>query len=107
MSFILVKPGRMINLDHVVGVEYQPANSGIDEETGEAFSYVATLTITLSSVRAEGIQNLEGKMLGSASVSEKIILYNKEANAVWAFFKNPNAQVYTSNHEPTIERNYQ
>lgn len=99
MSFILVQPNRMINLDQIVEIKYTPETSGFDEEENAPYSRVSELEITLTSVRVEKITGYDGDVQGAASESDTVWLRDKEADKVWAFFIDPSKKV-----DNTIER---
>lgn len=76
-------PRRLINLNHLVQVEYTPPESGIDDETGQPYQTRAQLTLTLSSVDYMEISRFDGETVGGVSVSDQVILRDDDAERVW------------------------
>ena len=74
---------RVINADHIVMVDYDPAHSGIDNESGEAYTRKSNCVITLTSVHVEIHTVYDGSADGCASESDTILLRDTAADRFW------------------------
>lgn len=82
-NLLKINPRRLINLNHLVQVEYTPPESGIDDETGQPYQTRAQLTLTLSSVDYMEISRFDGETVGGVAVSDQVILRDDDAERVW------------------------
>lgn len=94
MKYLIKK--TVINGDHIVKVDYEPANSGIDSESGEKYTSRSSCVITLSSVSLEEDTGYEGSILGVASVSDYIKLRDTDADRFWEVYSSDAYQVVTA-----------
>lgn len=76
----------VINSDHIVSVEYIPASSGIDDETGQPYNFKPRAYITTSAVKRDIEPGWDGSVAGVGTKSSVINLRGEQADRFWALY---------------------
>ena len=83
-QFIRLGDNLLLNLDHVVSIDYRPAKSGFDEDTQRSYSYPARLRFVTLALELEQACNYAGETIASASSSITYEATGEHAAQMWA-----------------------
>lgn len=109
MPFIQLTPEKIVNLKHIVSIDYTPAKSAFfdDEEQKEIPARLSCIIITLNSVTANPYCSWNEERQQYATESEVLKLWNRDD--LWQEFKSLSSakimaprQVSKADLEPTI-----
>ena len=78
---------RIINVAQIVQAVYDPADEGIDDETGRPYKHTSKCVITLTSVHLEERGDFDGNVTGTASASDTVTLRDKWADRFWTAYQ--------------------
>jgi len=78
---------RIINAAQIVQAVYDPADEGIDDETGRPYKHTSKCVITLTSVHIENHSTYDGDIDGTAVESDTVTLRDKWADRFWTAYQ--------------------
>lgn len=76
----------VINSDQIVGVLYIPAQSGVDDETGEPYNRKSRVTITTTAIERDVQEGYDGRIAGVGSRSQEIYFRGNMADRFWQVY---------------------